>query len=139
MIMKLLAMTGIAASALVLAACSAASTPHATPTVTVPGPTITVTAPAPQVTVTTTATIQPQTVMSQDGVYVVGIDIKRGVYHTTGASPSGGGNCYYALLSSTSTNDIIDNNNVTGPATITVRSGVKAVDVSGCNPWQKIG
>jgi hypothetical protein len=49
-----------------------------------------------------------------------------------------GGNCYYALLSSTNTDDIIDNNNVTGPATITVGPGVKAVDTSGCNPWHRI-
>ncbi|HVB45260.1 MAG TPA: hypothetical protein VNF47_21500 [Streptosporangiaceae bacterium] len=130
-----------AAGALALTACSAAGKPNAAPTVTVtvPGPvvSVTTTAPAPHVTVTTTA--QPQAVMSQDGVYVVGLDIKHGIYHTTGASPSGSNNCYYALLSSTNTNDIIDNNNVTGPATITVGAGVKAVDTAGCNPWRKIG
>lgn len=132
-----------AAGTLALTACSAAGKPNAAPTVTitVPGPvvSVTTTAPAPHVTVTTTATAQPQAVMSQDGVYVVGLDIKHGIYHTTGASPSGSNNCYYALLSSTNTNDIIDNNNVTGPATITIGPGVKAVDTTGCNPWHKIG
>jgi hypothetical protein len=68
---------------------------------------------------------------------VVGQDIDPGTYHTD--SPSGGGNCYYALLSSTNTSDIIDNNNTTGPATITVGSGVKAVETQGCDGWQKVG
>jgi hypothetical protein len=78
--------------------------------------------------------------MSKDGVYVVGVDIQPGTYHTTGArSTANDSQCYYALLSSTNTNHIIDNNNVTGPATITVGGRVKAVDVSDCNPWQKIG
>jgi hypothetical protein len=112
-----------------------------------PAPTVTVTAEVaqPAITVTETATPQPPppaagTVMDQDGVYVVGADIKRGTWHTRGAVDVGGGlsNCYYALLSSTNTDDIIDNNNVNGPATITVGPGVKAVDVSGCKPWHRI-
>lgn len=75
--------------------------------------------------------------MSKDGVYVVGADIQPGTYHTTGArSTANGGQCYYALLSSTNTNDIIDNNNVTGPATITIRKRVKAVNITNCNPWR---
>ena len=109
-----------------------------------PAPTVTVTAaaqPAPAVTVTVTAKPKApaMSTMNGDGVFVVGMDIKRGTYHTTGAAGGGGGDCYYALLSSTSTNDIIDNNNVTGPATITVGPGVKAVDTSGCNAWHRIG
>jgi CHAT domain len=71
--------------------------------------------------------------MSGDGVYVVGLDIKPGVYRTAG--PAGGGRGYYALLSSTNTNDIIENGNVAGPATITVGPGVKAVSLSGWQPW----
>jgi hypothetical protein len=108
------------------------------PTVTV---TATATARAPNVTTTPAeaAAASPGTTMSSDGVYVVGTDIKHGTYHTTGAVGGSGGDCYYALLSSTNTSDIIDNNNVTGPATITVGPGVKAVDVSGCNTWTRIG
>jgi hypothetical protein len=82
-------------------------------------------------------TARPQSTMPQSGVYVTGTDIKRGVYHTTGAVTASG-NCYYALLRSTNTNDIIDNNNVTGPATITIRAAVKAVDTTGCKPWQRL-
>lgn len=108
-----------------------------------PGPTVTV-------TVTVTATPRaprpaapkvaagPGSVMSADGVYVVGVDIRRGTWHTAGAVGGSGGDCYVALLSSTSTQDIIDNNNVTGPDTITVGPGVKAVQVSGCLPWKRL-
>jgi hypothetical protein len=71
--------------------------------------------------------------MGGDGVFVVGLDIKPGVYRTAG--PVSGGNGYYALLSSTNTNDIITNNNIAGPATITVGADVRAVNVSGCQPW----
>jgi serine/threonine protein kinase len=104
----------------------------------VPTPTPAAAAQTSQATATTPATALPQTVMSKDGVYVVGIDIQPGTYHTTGArSTANGGQCYYALLSSTNTNDIIDNNNVTGPATITIGKRVKAVDITDCNPWRK--
>lgn len=119
---------------------SGKSSPQAAPaitkTVTVPGPTVTVTvtkrakAPKPA---------GPGSVMNADGVYVVGTDIQPGTWHTTGAQGGSGGNCYVALLSSTNTSDIIDNANVTGPDTITVNSGVKAVQTSGCNAWQRIG
>jgi hypothetical protein len=72
-------------------------------------------------------------VMGGDGVFVVGLDIKPGVYRTAGPVP--GRNGYYALLSSTNTSDIINNNNIAGPATMTVGPDVKAVSVSGCQPW----
>ena len=116
---------------------TANTTPQAGPTITVSG----AAQPAPAVTVTVSAKPKApaMSTMSGDGVFVVGMDIRRGTYHTTGATGGAGGDCYYALLSSTSTNDIIDNNNVTGPATITVGPGVKAVDTSGCNTWHRIG
>ena len=71
--------------------------------------------------------------MGGDGLFVVGLDIKPGVYRTAGPAP--GRNGYYALLSSTDTSDIIDNNYFAGPATIMVGPGVKAVTVSNCQPW----
>ena len=46
---------------------------------------------------------------------------------------------YFALLKSTSTRDIIENSIVTGPATITVGPGVKAVQVRRCQPWSRLG
>jgi len=110
-------------------------------------PTVTVTAgsqPAPAATVTVTAKPKAPkapalSTMAGDGVFVVGVDISKGTWHTTGAVGGSGGNCYYALLSSTNTSAIIDNNNVTGPATITVGPGVKAVQVTGCNTWHRLG
>jgi hypothetical protein len=102
-----------------------------------PGPNI----PSPAVTVT--QTVKPRvprnSVMSGDGVYVVGSDIRHGVYHTTGALGGRQGNCYIALLGSTNTGDIIDNANVTGPDTITINSGVKAVETNGCKAWTRTG
>jgi predicted nucleotide-binding protein len=77
-------------------------------------------------------------VVSGDGVYLVGLDIQPGMYRTAGPKDSQRGSCYYALLSSTNTQDIITNNNVSGPAIITIESDVKAVHFSGCKPWQRL-
>jgi multidrug efflux pump subunit AcrA (membrane-fusion protein) len=77
--------------------------------------------------------VQANTI-SQDGVYVVGQDIKPGTYHTSG---NGGGilnQCYYATLSSTNTGDIIDNNNFNGPETVDV-SGAYAFQIAGGCTW----
>jgi hypothetical protein len=71
--------------------------------------------------------------ISQDGVYVIGRDMKGGTWHT-----SGGSQCYYALLGSTDTSNIIDNNNITGPATVSL-GGAYAFDISGGCTWVKIG
>ena len=113
-----------------------------TKTVTVPGPTVTVTQAAPavtvtappvkvKVTVTPTANAQGQaTQISDDGVYVVGQDIPGGTWHT-----SGGSQCYEATLGSTDTSNIIDNNNFTGPDTVSL-AGAKAFDISGGCTWR---
>jgi putative ABC transport system ATP-binding protein len=128
----LAATAGILAIAAVIVISMAVSAKVPTPTPTSPA-----TAPAqsPQATDAISAAGQPGTVMPKDGVYVVGVDIQPGIYHTAGASPCC--QCYYALLSSTNTKDVIDNNSVTGQATITVGARVKAVQVSSCKPWQK--
>jgi hypothetical protein len=116
-----------------------------TKTVTEPGPTVTVTQAAPTVTVTKTATAtrtviptsnaQGQaTEISADGVYVIGQDIPGGTWHT-----SGGSQCYEATLSGTDTiNDIISNDNFTGPNTVSLE-GVKAFDISGGCTWRQEG
>ena len=83
-----------------------------------PGPTVTV-------TVTPTANAQGEaTQISADGVYVIGIDIAGGTWHT-----SGGSQCYEAALASTDTSNIIDNN-FTGPDTVSL-AGAKAFDING--------
>lgn len=78
------------------------------------------------------AVVQSSTI-SADGVYVVGKDIPAGVYHT-----SGGSDCYYATLGSTDTSNILDNNIVSGPATVNL-SGAYALDISGGCTWTRIG
>ncbi len=67
-----------------------------------------------------------------DGMYEAGKDIKAGTYKT-----AGGSDCYYAVLNSTDTFDIANNNNVSGPAIVTVQPG-QLLELSGCNDfvWQ---
>lgn len=107
-----------------------------------PGPTVTVTRTAPAVTVTKTVTKRviptsnaqgEATRISADGVYVIGQDIPGGTWHT-----SGGSQCYEATLASTDTSNIIDNNNFTGPDTVSL-AGAKAFDISGGCTWQQEG
>lgn len=102
-----------------------------------PAPTVTVTQvqhdPGSTVTVTAKPTANAQgeaTQISQDGVYVIGQDIPGGTWHT-----SGGQQCYEATLASTDTSNIIDNNNFTGPDTVSL-AGAKAFDISGGCTWR---
>jgi hypothetical protein len=124
----------VAAIALLATACGGTqATPVPTATVTViqhdPGATVTVT-----VTATPTANAQGEaTQISADGVYVIGQDIPGGTWHT-----SGGQQCYEATLGSTDTNNIIDNNNFTGPDTVSL-SGAEAFNISGGCTWQQAG
>jgi hypothetical protein len=67
--------------------------------------------------------------VSGDGIYKVGSDLQPGTYKTAGAS-----GCYYAILNSTDTSDIADNNNIDGPAFVTVRSG-QYLESSRCDDW----
>jgi hypothetical protein len=61
-------------------------------------------------------TIQNNTV--SDGIYEVGTDIKAGTYKT-----NGGSGCYYAVLGSANTNNIINNSYQDGPAVVSVSNG----------------
>lgn len=67
--------------------------------------------------------------ISGDGIYRVGVDIKAGRYKTAGNST-----CYYAVLSSTSTNDILENGNPRGAAYVTVRNG-QYLQLALCEDW----
>jgi hypothetical protein len=75
--------------------------------------------------------------ISADGVYVVGSDIKAGIWHTQGDGGSGN-QCYFATLNSTNTSDISDNNNFDGPETVDL-NGVYAFQISGGCTWVKVG
>ena len=118
-----------------LAACTS------TTTKTVAGPTVTMIQHDPGATVTATVSVTPTanaqgqaTQISSSGVYVVGQDIASGTWHTAGDGGQTGSLCYYALLNSTNTSDIIDNNNFDGPETVST-SGAKALDISGPCTW----
>ncbi len=76
--------------------------------------------------------------ISGDGVYVVGKDIKAGVYHTNGSGNTGANDCYFATLNSTDTSNIADNNNFDGPETVDVSSAY-AFEVNGPCTWVKVG
>jgi len=71
-----------------------------------------------------------------NGLYVVGTVFPAGVYTTEGAE---GSSCYYAWLTSTGSDaDIIDNNIIDGPVTVTLVEG-EVFESSGCKTWIKIG
>jgi hypothetical protein len=76
--------------------------------------------------------------ISASGVYVVGHDIKPGIWHTNGDNGVGGNACYYATLNSTNTSDISNNNNFDGPETVNL-NGVYAFNIDGPCTWVKIG
>jgi hypothetical protein len=83
------------------------------------------------------AVSQQETQSVGDGIYEVGKDMAPGKYHTNSPDEYG---CYYALLSAPSDagfDNIIDNNNVDGPATIVVNSPY--FESNGCGTWQKVG
>lgn len=67
--------------------------------------------------------------ISGEGIYQVGKDMKAGTYKTSGA-----GGCYYAILNSTNTSDIADNNNIDGPAFVTVNRG-QYFETARCADW----
>lgn len=75
--------------------------------------------------------------ISADGVYVIGQDITGGTWHTSGGGGGGGFQCYYALLASDNTSDIIDNNNFSGPETVST-AGAHALEISGGCTWVRV-
>jgi hypothetical protein len=75
--------------------------------------------------------------ISGSGVYVVGQDIKSGVWHTNGDGGMTDNECYYATLSGSDTlNDITDNNNFDGNETVDL-SGAYALQISGPCTWYR--
>jgi hypothetical protein len=109
-----------------------AATVTATLRVPVPGPTKTLTH---QILVTVT----PGAGSSfGDGTYVVGTDIKPGIYKTSGG---GDGACGWTRLSNLSGGfeAIIANGIASGPTTVEVLSGDKAFQLEGGCSWSKIG
>ena len=74
-----------------------------------------------------------------DGLHVVGKDVQPGVYSTTGGSGRNPVGCYYAWMSGTGSDaEIVDNNIVKGPATVTLRDG-EVFESSSCAAWTSQG
>jgi multidrug efflux pump subunit AcrA (membrane-fusion protein) len=76
--------------------------------------------------------------ISESGVYVIGSDIKSGVWHTSGDGGQDDDACYYATLNSTNTDDISDNNDFDAAETVDL-SGAFAFQVSGPCTWYLVG
>ena len=108
----------------------------------VPGPTVTkkVPVPGPTVTKQVPAPAPAQPASFSDGTYVIGTDIQPGVYKTSGPDSTNiVGSCYWARLASLDTSNINHNNNISGPTTIQLQSGDKALELSGGCNWHKVG
>ncbi len=73
-----------------------------------------------------------RTTMDGDGTFIVGTDIRPGTYST-----KGGDGCYYARLSGFggTTDDILANDNVSGPTVVTIKSTDKGFQTSRCGKW----
>jgi hypothetical protein len=112
------------------------------PTVTAqakPAPTVTVTSqvePAPAETVKVTVTAKPKGPSGsiEDGIWLVGKDIKAGTYRTSE------GGCYWARLSGLGGdfNDIIANGNTSGPTVVAIKKTDKAFESTSCGTWKRI-
>ncbi|MCX4570327.1 hypothetical protein ACFYMR_06645 [Streptomyces albogriseolus] len=116
-----------------------------------PRPTATVTEtaeaePAPTVTETETVTAKPAktekpgpaTSFSGEGEYLVGEDIKAGIYKTAGAEDEFG--CYWerAKDASGEFDSIIANNNLNGPGRVTLNNG-EYFKTNRCQEWKRVG
>lgn len=126
---------GIERSTTTAAVSAAVSGPTTTATVTVGATTVTA-APAPAVTVTVTAT--PSTPPAPAGI---GAGIHRpppGQYKTDGPGIDAG-DCYFARLRNDSGDfgAIISNNNIRGPASVTVKPG-EYLEISGPCVFRKV-
>lgn len=134
----------------------AAPQPTVTATVTAPAPppnagtakTVTaapVPVPTVTVTVTTRVTVTRKAAAAAvgasfggEGTFLVGTDIRPGTYRAPAASS---GNCYWERMRDLtgSMNSTIANDNTSGPVLITVKSTDKAVKVSGCSTFTRVG
>jgi hypothetical protein len=69
-----------------------------------------------------------------DGVHLVGTNVAPGTYSITESA-----SCYYAWMSGTGSDaNIVTNNIVSGPATVTLKAG-DVFETSRCGTWNKTG
>ncbi|HWD79737.1 MAG TPA: hypothetical protein VG497_12670, partial [Kribbella sp.] len=100
---------------------------------TVAGPTVTQTVPGPVKTVTAPPP-GPKAAITEDGVFLVGTDIKPGTYRNGNEA-----DCYWARLRSTNGDfDAIITNGNGGNQVITIKKTDKAFETRSCGSWTKI-
>jgi hypothetical protein len=70
------------------------------------------------------------------GEYIVGSDLQPGTYRNRG----GGQACYFARLRgfTHASSDVIGNNNINGPAIVTVAASDRGFASRGCGTWTKV-
>jgi hypothetical protein len=69
-----------------------------------------------------------------DGVHIVGTTVSSGTYSIASSD-----SCYYVWRTGTgSDSEIVDNNIVSGPATVTLRDG-EVFETNRCGTWDKVG
>ncbi len=115
----------------------------ATTTSAAPAPATTITvagapAPAPAAeTVTVTAKpvapAGPSGSILEDGVFLIGSDVKAGTYKS-----AGGDLCYWARLKDVSGSGIIVNGFGGGRQVVSIKSSDKAFKTEGCGEWKRI-
>lgn len=78
------------------------------------------------------------TTMAGEGLFVIGRDVGRGTWHTSGAMGGATGECYVALLRGKHASSVITSKVVTGSASITTTSHTRAIRTSGCRTWHRV-
>jgi hypothetical protein len=122
--------------AIVAASCSGDSDKPAAPSVVHEGKSDDVTAAPPAEKTTPKPKSKPKAL--SDGTYKVGTDIKSGTYKTPGpGSTDILDSCYWSVNKDDLGEDIVANDNITGPARVTVKKGQYLELSGGCN-WSRV-
>lgn len=111
--------------------------------VTVPSPSPVYLTPPKVAAATTAPAPKPSPVpvtITDEGVLLVGTDVKAGTYRTT--VPADSNNCYYARLRDLKNNvdSIVANGNFNpgDKVTVTIARSDKAFEVNGCGTWKRV-
>ena len=88
-------------------------------------------------------TMAPRTSTAAHGVYMVGDQLQRGIYVTTGPADPNAGNCYYAVIGDEFTGlesrgNLLSYGEATDPRTITLPSDAKGFETLNCT-WRRVG
>ncbi|WP_454860453.1 S8 family serine peptidase [Promicromonospora soli] len=78
----------------------------------------------------------------RNGVYMLGDQLQRGTYVTTGPADDEAGSCYYAIMDDEFTGlenggNLVSSGTTTEPKTITLPSGAKGFETVNCT-WQRV-